>query len=224
MKLYSRTGSTSVINEDFDGSPFTLDEDGAAEFPDALGTILHSQYVDGLPAWENNTERHNRLVGEEAKRRSDPAELLKAVERMSDRVEKIAANDRPLTAAELRELADARRAAAEAQAAADQEAIDAAEKAEQEAARVEIALQQSKASPDGVPANSAPLTPEEQAKLEQAKAADDAPAAQYEAIGFKELQALAKDRGVGAGGTKQEIAARLAEQDAAQTPATPAAE
>jgi hypothetical protein len=160
MKLYSRTGAASVTNDDYDGSPFTTDKDGAIEVPDELGRHLHNLHIGGKQAWEDDVDRHKRLVVEEAQRRADPASLLDAVNALADRIDKRDAAAAP-TAAELRELAAARRVAAEEQAAADEQAILDAENAE--AAAIHAATDEADDKRDAETSATAPDAPKDAA-------------------------------------------------------------
>lgn len=83
MKLYSRFGAQSV---EHDGEEYVADADGAIEVPDAFGAFLHNQHINGGLAWENELERHERIVAEEHARRSDPAYLATIVEELSAKV------------------------------------------------------------------------------------------------------------------------------------------
>lgn len=79
MRLYSRTGATSVTHE---GHTYEPDENGAFDFPEALGQQQHSFHVGGQPLWEDEIERQRRLMNEELERRKDPATLLDAVNKL----------------------------------------------------------------------------------------------------------------------------------------------
>jgi hypothetical protein len=80
VKLYTRTGAASISNEQH--GEFTIAKDGSVHVPDEFGAYLHRQHIGGKPAWEDEAERHARLVAEEVERRKDPATLLAAVEEL----------------------------------------------------------------------------------------------------------------------------------------------
>ena len=71
MKLYSLTGATSVGRDDV--GDFDADVDGAVEVPEDFGVFLRDNHPGGVKAWEDEPERHARLVAEEEARRRDPA-------------------------------------------------------------------------------------------------------------------------------------------------------
>jgi hypothetical protein len=104
--IYSRQDATSVTAPD--GTQYEPDEDGRFQLPEAFAADLVRVHVAGEKAWETEGERQDRLVAEEAKRRSDPATLLAEVEKLGG----FAKNDRPepfsgLSPDDLRELAKA---------------------------------------------------------------------------------------------------------------------
>lgn len=80
MRLYTRTGATTLNHPDF--GEFEASDDGWFDLPDPLAEQLHGFHVNGQPAWETQLERHNRLLTEELERRKDPATLLSAVEQL----------------------------------------------------------------------------------------------------------------------------------------------
>lgn len=73
MRLYTRTGATKV--QASDGREFDAAEDGSFDLPDDVGEFLHRLHVGGKQAWENDAERHARLLAEEDARRRDPKSL-----------------------------------------------------------------------------------------------------------------------------------------------------
>jgi len=83
MRLYAMQNQASVHNEDFGDFDVV---DGAVTVPDAFGAQLRATYVGGKQAWENEAERHARLIAEELERRRDPASLFDTVERLTQRL------------------------------------------------------------------------------------------------------------------------------------------
>jgi hypothetical protein len=80
MRLYTRTGATALDDPEY--GHFDADDQGAFDFPDDVSDRLRRFHVAGQPAWEDDIERQNRLIGEEMERRKDPATLLEAVEQI----------------------------------------------------------------------------------------------------------------------------------------------
>lgn len=83
MKLYTRRDASSVIVGD---DTYPVGDDGTVEVPEDLGRRLRDTHVGGVKAWEDETERHARLLAEESERRKDPATLLAAVEALAAQV------------------------------------------------------------------------------------------------------------------------------------------
>ena len=85
MRLYSRTGATTVQHGDdtFDADPDT----GAVEFPAELGAHMKRQHIDGQPAWEDDAERQARLDAEDRARRADPASLFDMLDSRLGKIE-----------------------------------------------------------------------------------------------------------------------------------------
>ena len=70
MKVYSRTGAQAVGSDDY--GDFTPEADGSFDVPHDFGVLLVA-HIDGVPAWEDEPARHERLTAEDLKRRRDPA-------------------------------------------------------------------------------------------------------------------------------------------------------
>lgn len=166
MKLYSTNGTQVILDPEF--GEFFADEQGAFVFPDELAARIHNIHFDGRPAWEDDVQRHNRLVAAEAARRSDPATLLDEVAALRESL-----GARPLTAKELREAEDERRRIASEREAEAEALIKAAE--ERERAIAERDTKEAAAEAEAV------------AKAEAAEAAKQAQAA---------AEALAAERGI----------------------------
>lgn len=80
MRLFTRTGASALDDPEY--GHFDADPDGGFELPEPLGDRLHGFAFRGRRAWEDENERHLRLVGEELERRKDPATLLDAVNQL----------------------------------------------------------------------------------------------------------------------------------------------
>lgn len=80
MRLYTRTGATQVSAA---GQVFTVDGNGAFEFPQELGAQMHSFHMDGKPAWEDDAERAARLAAEQMEKLRDPATMLAELQKMT---------------------------------------------------------------------------------------------------------------------------------------------
>lgn len=133
MKLFTTIGQTKIADPEF--GEFEADADGAFQFPDAFAERIHHVHFDGKQIWEDNTERHARIVAEEIARRSNPATLL-------DEVAALRADFQPqLTAAQLREAEDMRKQIAAERAAEAQAEIAAAEERERVAAESKAAAE-----------------------------------------------------------------------------------
>ena len=83
MKLYTLHDASSVIVGE-DTYPVV---DGIIEVPEALGVRLRDTHIGGQKTWEDEPQRHARLLAEEAERRKDPATLLAAVEALAAQVQ-----------------------------------------------------------------------------------------------------------------------------------------
>lgn len=81
MRLYTRTGATALNDPEY-GS-FEADEQGGFEFPDDLGERLHRFHLGKQPLWEDEEQRHQRVVNEEMDRAKDPATLLAVVQQLA---------------------------------------------------------------------------------------------------------------------------------------------
>ena len=79
MRLYSRTGATSVHHG---GQIYVPGDSGGFDFPDHVSDVLHPFAVRGERLWESDIERQRRVLGEEMDRRRDPASLYDAVEKI----------------------------------------------------------------------------------------------------------------------------------------------
>lgn len=79
MRLYSRTGATSVHHG---GQLYEPGDSGGFDFPDEVSDVLHPFAVRGQRLWESDIERQHRILGEELDRRRDPASLYEAVARL----------------------------------------------------------------------------------------------------------------------------------------------
>lgn len=86
MRLYSRTGATSVHHG---GQVYTLGDSGGFDFPDEVSDVLHPFAVKGERLWETDIERHQRILGEEMDRRRDPASLYDAVAKIMQAAEAV---------------------------------------------------------------------------------------------------------------------------------------
>jgi hypothetical protein len=82
MKLYTRTGASTV--DDQEHGTFEAGPDGGFDFPDELSNRLRIVHIAGQRAWEDEGQRHQRLVAEELERRKDPASLYDAVQALTD--------------------------------------------------------------------------------------------------------------------------------------------
>jgi hypothetical protein len=79
VKLYSTLGFSSITGED--GEPLAVElSDSSVTVSEDYGRLLHGRFVGGVRAWEDEPERHARLVAEADAHRRDPATLLAAVE------------------------------------------------------------------------------------------------------------------------------------------------
>jgi hypothetical protein len=81
MRLYTRTGAT-VLNDPEYGT-FEANDQGAFELPDELAERLHRFHVGKQPLWEDEEQRHQRIVDEEMARAKDPATLLAVVQQLA---------------------------------------------------------------------------------------------------------------------------------------------
>jgi hypothetical protein len=97
MKLYSRTGATTVSS---DGVDYVADVDGGIVLPDELSKELHNVFVDGQRAWEDEGERVTRLAEEEHARISDPGYLATLVAELSAKLDNQAPAKKPAKVAE----------------------------------------------------------------------------------------------------------------------------
>ena len=79
MRLYSRTGATSVHHA---GQVYEAGDSGGFDFPDHVSDVLHPFAVRGERLWETDIERQHRVLGEEMDRRRDPASLYEAVAKL----------------------------------------------------------------------------------------------------------------------------------------------
>lgn len=84
MKLYTRTGAATVTDEQF--GTFEAGPDGGFDLPDPLAARLHIVHLGGKRAWEDEGQRHARLVEEELARRKDPASLFDAVQALTEQL------------------------------------------------------------------------------------------------------------------------------------------
>lgn len=76
-RLYSLADAGAVDDPEF--GHFEPGDDGSFDFPDELSDQLHRLHHRRRPAWETETERMDRLHGEDLARRRDPAMLYDAV-------------------------------------------------------------------------------------------------------------------------------------------------
>ena len=90
MRLYSRTGATSVHHG---GQLFTPGDSGGFDFPDDVSDVLHPFAVRGERLWETDVERQRRILGEEMDRRRDPASLYDAVAKIMQAAEAVSQPD-----------------------------------------------------------------------------------------------------------------------------------
>lgn len=81
MRLYTRTGATALTDPEY--GMFEADEQGGFEFPDDLGERLHRFHLAKQPLWEDEEQRHQRVVNEEMDRAKDPATLLAVVQQLA---------------------------------------------------------------------------------------------------------------------------------------------
>ena len=112
MRLYSRTGVTSVGDDDH--GDFEVDEHGAVEVPHELGTRMHGTFQDGVLAWEDDAERKVRLEAEDLARRRDPARLYDLLASGSHAQPDVEAVQSAIDAAVAKALKDERAKVAEA--------------------------------------------------------------------------------------------------------------
>jgi len=92
VRLYSRTGATSVVHE---GVAYHPAEDGGFDFPEHVGHELHGFHAGKSPLWETGPERQNRQIAEELERRKDPVTLLDAVNQLVAAAQATAAVPQP---------------------------------------------------------------------------------------------------------------------------------
>lgn len=82
MRLYTRTGATAQTDPDT-GEVYEPDEQGGFDFPDELGERLHRFHIGKQRQWEDEEQRHQRIVNEEMERAKDPATLLAVVQQLA---------------------------------------------------------------------------------------------------------------------------------------------
>jgi hypothetical protein len=120
-RLFSLAAAGAV--DDPEHGHFDRDPDhGGFDFPDDLSDRLHRLRHRGRPAWETETERSERLHGDEEARSRDPKTLYSAVAEIAALAKGMhAASVPPEVAAEIadlkRQLAELAQAAAPAKAA-----------------------------------------------------------------------------------------------------------
>lgn len=81
MRLYSRTGAIA-LTDPATGTQYQADDDGAFDLDDDFAESQHHFHFGGKPVWEDEAERHRRLLAEERERSQDPATLLNAVQQL----------------------------------------------------------------------------------------------------------------------------------------------
>lgn len=90
MRLFSLNNAGAVDDPVY--GHFVPDPDhGGFDLPDELSDQLHSFHHRKKPAWETETERDERLHGEESARRRDPENLYNAVGEIANIAKQLAA-------------------------------------------------------------------------------------------------------------------------------------
>jgi hypothetical protein len=112
-RLFSLADAGAVDDPEF--GHFEPGADGSFDFPDELSDKLHRLHHRRRPAWETETERLDRMHGEDLSRRRDPAALYDAVGEFSGALKQFATAAVPPDAAA--EIAELRRQLAELRAA-----------------------------------------------------------------------------------------------------------
>jgi hypothetical protein len=89
MRLYSRTGATAIDAPEGHFEP--EDDGGFGSLPDAVFGRLHGSAVKGRKHWESETERSDRLHGEDMARKRDPASVHDALSELAVVTKQLAA-------------------------------------------------------------------------------------------------------------------------------------
>lgn len=88
-RLFSLANAGAIDDPEyghFDADP----EHGGFDLPDELSDRVHRYRYRGRPAWETETERSERMHGEESARRRDPENLYNAVEQIANVAKQLA--------------------------------------------------------------------------------------------------------------------------------------
>jgi hypothetical protein len=112
-RLFSLANAGAVDDPEF--GHYEPGDDGSFDFPDELSDRMHRLRHRGRPAWETETERVDRMHGEDLDRRRDPAMLYDAVGEFSGALKQFASGVVSPDAAA--EIADLKRQLAELKAA-----------------------------------------------------------------------------------------------------------
>lgn len=80
MRIYSRRGAVAIDDPEY--GRFEAEPDGGFDLPDDLSDKLVRFHQRGIPLWETEIDRGQRVTSEDLERRRDPANLLDAVQQI----------------------------------------------------------------------------------------------------------------------------------------------
>lgn len=80
MRIYSRRGAVAIDDPEY--GRFEPEADGSFDLPDDLSDRLVRFHQRGVPLWETEIDRGQRVATEDLERRRDPANLLDAVQQI----------------------------------------------------------------------------------------------------------------------------------------------